>query len=597
MTGIFPSTEVHLLSGCPIEKNHGNTIFFTSLTEQINYFSSFDMRVFYNISYQRENKNVFRIECPIAEVINCNYMMFKNDAFENKWFYAFIDKINYINNQTTEIEYTIDVLQTWYFNFDFHQSFVEREHVLNDKIGANIVQENVSIGEYTTSHITKITPYSNSNKKYTAIIYYIPNRLIIDSYSYTPLGDYSGALEFRCYLSEAEVSEIPDFHYNRKGIIENNIYEGFNTVTCEIDTTSETTIKQSKTILSSLISGIIKAAPAIIIGGTTSPATVTSVGGNIVDIVIVPSSLVNSSGHYTQNYKIIEPNMFKNPAYSQSYTPKNNKLFCYPFQKVVVSNNNGELKELMWENSDEVNMDVTDTTPAIILKLDTVLLPSAGMNLMPINYKNEAVCYASSSSLNPSVSCTWSEDSFTRWFNTHKSQIASSIIADSVKTAFGGFILSTGKGKIIGAQNAISGSTGVMGTLASINDKINTPDEMFGSLSEEGLKIIQDRMGFYVYSVQIKAPQAKIIDDFFTMYGYQVNELKIPNVFNPSVFSRLRPYWNYVKTQNAVITPKVGMGLPAEAEQKICEIFNNGITFWNPTATVGDYSQNNAPVI
>ena len=97
--------------------------------------------------------------------------------------------------------------------------------------------------------------------------------------------------------------------------------------------------------------------------------------------------------------------------------------------------------------------------------------------------------------------------------------------------------------------------------------------------------------------MQIKAEQAKVIDDFFTMYGYQVNELKIPNVFNPSVFSQLRPCWNYVKTQNAVITPKEGLGLPAEAEQKICEIFNNGVTFWNKDASVGDYSQNNAPVI
>lgn len=80
----------------------------------------------------------------------------------------------------------------------------------------------------------------------------------------------------------------------------------------------------------------------------------------------------------------------------------------------------------------------------------------------------------------------------------------------------------------------------------------------------------------------IKAQFAKRIDKFFTMYGYQTNELKVPNLNN-------RPNWNYVKLNGANIVANIPQG----DLEIIKNIFNNGVTLWHNTNTFLDYSQNN----
>ena len=98
-------------------------------------------------------------------------------------------------------------------------------------------------------------------------------------------------------------------------------------------------------------------------------------------------------------------------------------------------------------------------------------------------------------------------------------------------------------------------------------------------------------MGFTIYDMSITGERAKLIDDYFTMYGYAVKELKPVNVRTASA-STLRPYWNYIKTSNVVVH---GNNMNAEAERKIEGIYNKGITFWMQAANVGNYSLNNAP--
>lgn len=66
------------------------------------------------------------------------------------------------------------------------------------------------------------------------------------------------------------------------------------------------------------------------------------------------------------------------------------------------------------------------------------------------------------------------------------------------------------------------------------------------------------------------------------MYGYQTNEVKIPNLNN-------RPNWNYVKLIGANIIGNI----PEIDLLEIKNLFNNGITLWHNTNTFLDYSQNN----
>lgn len=63
------------------------------------------------------------------DLIGYNYVMYQNTHYSNKWFYAFILKMEYVNDNMTRIVITTDPFQTWQFDITFMQSFVEREMI------------------------------------------------------------------------------------------------------------------------------------------------------------------------------------------------------------------------------------------------------------------------------------------------------------------------------------------------------------------------------------------------------------------------------------------------------------------------------------
>ena len=80
--------------------------------------------------------------------------MYRNSSYGNKWFYAYITDMKYINDNLTAISIKTDVYQTWCFDLTFKSSFVEREHVSNDTIGNHTVPEGLEHGEYKVqSHL------------------------------------------------------------------------------------------------------------------------------------------------------------------------------------------------------------------------------------------------------------------------------------------------------------------------------------------------------------------------------------------------------------------------------------------------------------
>lgn len=104
---------------------------------------------------------------------------------------------------------------------------------------------------------------------------------------------------------------------------------------------------------------------------------------------------------------------------------------------------------------------------------------------------------------------------------------------------------------------------------------------MSGSANAGDIFAISGLSGFYTYCRTIRAEYAKIIDDYFTMFGYKVNALKVPNIYG-------RKSFNYVKTIDAVIVGNV----PVDAMSKLKNIFNKGVTFWHGD-WVGDYERDN----
>jgi hypothetical protein len=82
--------------------------------------------------------------------------------------------------------------------------------------------------------------------------------------------------------------------------------------------------------------------------------------------------------------------------------------------------------------------------------------------------------------------------------------------------------------------------------------------------------------------MSVREEYAKIIDQYFSMYGYSINEVKKPNITG-------RKNWNYVKTLQANIEGDI----PENHLNEIKSLFNKGITLWHNPTTFLDYSQNN----
>ena len=74
--------------------------------------------------------------------------MYQNEAYTDKWFYAYISNMEYINDNMTAISIKTDIFQTWQFDIVYKKCFVEREHVNNDAIGLHTIDEGIETGPY-----------------------------------------------------------------------------------------------------------------------------------------------------------------------------------------------------------------------------------------------------------------------------------------------------------------------------------------------------------------------------------------------------------------------------------------------------------------
>ena len=80
----------------------------------------------------------------------------------------------------------------------------------------------------------------------------------------------------------------------------------------------------------------------------------------------------------------------------------------------------------------------------------------------------------------------------------------------------------------------------------------------------------------------IKREYAQIIDNFFSMFGYKVNLVKVPNITG-------RQNWNYVKTINCNFEGDI----PQNDLNTIKQMFDNGVTLWHNPANIYNYNLTN----
>lgn len=233
---VQPNSTIYLLKGCDLDKGYNHTFYWGGTADEIKqkqyeYFISLakpNYGTFLQNTYQRSGKNSVRLQVLCDNIYDCNYIMFQNTNYGTKWFYAFIDEIKYINDNCTEIIYTIDDMQTWYTDYDLGECFVEREHSETDAIGDNICPETLQTGNLIVQGKRDFTfpTIGGSNYQFSIVIYYVGNNGSVVHYNET---------EQKWQVVEGGATD-------RSGDIVNNIYDGFSIVWFPMDVSTDSAL-------------------------------------------------------------------------------------------------------------------------------------------------------------------------------------------------------------------------------------------------------------------------------------------------------------------------------------------------------------------
>lgn len=534
MSAITPQTDVYLLK-VPLEIDNENQLTFADATAQFNYFNGLTGKILLdNFTYQRKD-GVIRVPYNIDDIIEYNYVMYRNEGFSNKWFYAYITGMEFLNPNTTAVSIKTDVFQTWQFDLTYKSTFIEREHVNDDTVGANTIEENLELGEYVINSSTTLKP--------DAIVKDVNNDAITTEY---PIFFQTTSLVTGLGIA----SSMFEVRYN-------GIFSGLYFFAVGGDDDARSLIKRyADNGISDNIIAIFHAPKEFLQGA--------NVFGELGYNVYIPK---NSNSLAT----LLATQTITRPTKVNGYTPKNNKLFVFPFSYVGVDNSTGITATFKYE-------DFASATPKFYM--GGALGQGCSVKLCPVSYKSytadaEVFSYGVVGAKYPL--CAWAKDYYTNWVTQNAVNIGVDVAKGAVST-----IGNMTFGNSIGAAGSLVSTIG--GIMGQVHQAKHHPDQAAGDVNSSDLLIGWQRY-YTVNCMSVRAEIARSIDEYFSMFGYKVNRVKTPNVTG-------RTNWNYVKTVGCYIDADI----PQEDLQEIKNLFDKGITFWHNPTTFRDYSQSNGIV-
>lgn len=520
---IAPTTNVKILKNVPLENTYDHTLYFANATAQYNYFASKVAKNCVNYTYQRVHKGMIRIDGKADLYYDCNYMMFQNTSFGNKWFYAFINSVEYVNNETTEIIFEIDVIQTWLFDAHVEECFVDRQHSLSDAIGDNIVPETLPLGEYVFN-------------------------------SYQPISS--------TYADMCVVVAIVDTTERSFGQLYDGIYGGARLYA--YDSTDENFVSDINSKLDEYLQK-----PDAVLSMYTVPKAI---------MPPIPAShiLPYASSGATARYGGLTWKVSKTDTID-GYLPKNAKMYTYPYNYLHVDNSNGEslsLRYEFFENQTPYLTIIGNITQPVTL----ILRPSKYKGIPNEQFDSYATLNTESLQLSNYPLCSWNVDAYQAWVAQNTIPVLGGIIGGIAGAGVASNYSANPQGML---GNSIISN--VMGAITANYTASIQADICKGSINGGSVNVSRRKQQFYYGRASVNRQYAKIIDDYFTMFGYAVKSIARIN-------THARPHWSYVKTIGCVLSGSV----PSDDTKKIISVYDKGITFWMNANEVGNYELDNS---
>lgn len=559
-----PQSTIKICSGVRLDNRYEHSIYFADATAQQEYFAGKVVKTFSAYSYLRKSWPL-QVQATLEEARTWSYLYFRNGT--GKYYYYFINQVEYKNDNMVELTLELDVIQTYLqeIKSGLLPSFIERQHTTTDNVGEHTVAEGLEMGPYCNYHIFDLEDISNMGilamSSMNLCFNFTDGAVTEKAYAQDFNGVYSGLgvyafeslemLEAQLLaLDEAGKGDaITAIWMYPKNLVTVANYNGANPCTWEdFDFSSRVCAR--------------------VMSAEHDPTTLAL---------------------YT-NYK---DKLFE--GYADEV--KNNKLFTFPYNLLYVTNNQGDKAEFRFEQ-------FTPQDDKYQFELFGAISPDAGVRIAPVAYNvpGANTNYEEGVTLGNYPACAWDSDTYKVWLAQNYNQLAHGVdsgvasamlgvgltLAGAVATVATGGLGALG---VAGAVGAIGGGLGsvfsgynqVSSIMAQKEDAKAQPPQAKGAFSST-VNVASGRQTFTFYYKCLRKESAKQIDDYFTMYGYRLNRVQTPNI-------NARPAFTYVKTVGC----KIAGNLCTEDLVKIETIFDKGVTFWKDGNKIADYSQNNKP--
>lgn len=560
-----PDTEVYLCN-VPFDISQKNQIMLTNGNESytVEKQNAFFMdRILYSskdFTFQRKDLVIrYPYNADVLRGVGVNYCFYRNKHYfaagypYRGWVYCFITDIEFLNENVSAIHIKTDVFQTYFFDMEILPSFIEREHTVTDDPFQHTLPENIVNIEYTCtrkenwhSEFNATTSTQFAQNYWCGILTSEPIQYAAETPG-TP-DNFMGGIPNPCYFYGVPLNELNWFiaRVNEGG-------QGNAVIACMAVPKSicrYTALSgaggHSLGLLSDLYSNLT---PPV---GRPNQAAWANVGGTI-----------------------------------DGYTPKNKKCYCYPYNYLELDNGAGNKTVIKYENCTIQDLSQYGLNGNIPFQEVPVLSQNPNVTVIPMEYEGEFtnMKYAIQSANFPPL--PWNYDSFKNWYAQNSNSIVFGAIQDTVGL---GFNLASGN-----VMGAFSTGMGMVGNSMSMLDRMNIPQSTQNPVLGNVLAYSANS-GLYYKHICAKAEYIKIIDDYFTRFGYMVNDTRTPRLMN-------RPNFDYIKTRDINIRfqrgqggQQINSGIPQNDMIELKAIFDNGVTLWHNINTYGDYAVNNQPI-
>lgn len=471
-------------------------------------------------SFIRNNRNRISVGFNYSNCLNSNYIAFQNPDYSNKWFFAWIDEVTYISDKATEITFTIDAWSTWFGYWNLAESLVIREHVNDDTIGLHTFPEKLETGEYVTQGIEKYTD--------------------LDIMKY--------------------VLQVTEWAPGEGAIPDNQGLTDFGGV----PSSGNTYIFDSPQEMNAKVLEYQEGKADAIINAYMVPAS------------IIDDTVVEGKNYYLgQKAPVVKDFTIDKPILLDGYRPINNKLLTFPYTFLVLDNNNGMSNILQYENFSD-----TDFVTFEVAGVPTV---GASIKCYPTYYKNASEYQEEGLISGKFPTLSWASDPYTNWLSQNAINLGVGI-GSSVLQFIAGGATTIMTGGAMGLGTMLNSAMSFFETAGQVYQHEMVPKTASGNTNGGDINTCSGNNTFFFIKKCIKNEYAKIIDDFFTRFGYKVNRLKKPNITG-------RPIFNYIQIASS---EDIGYGsVPTTFMETINNACRNGITIWHNHANIGRYDLDN----